>query len=195
MQMPIFLSHPTARCDLTVPGREHILLALRLQNEPEGRKYLGRYMPIGEKQEEEWFAKANSAPNDAVFMITLKDEPHTAIGMMGLHQIDWKNRRAITGAVILREHCNKGIGSSAKMLLLKWAFDDLGLNKIESRTIAFNGRSVAYSLRCGYREIGRLRQHHFRCGKWNDEIILEVYGREWRKLWKKFEAGTFHKKA
>jgi RimJ/RimL family protein N-acetyltransferase len=194
MQMPPFLTHANARCSLIVPGHAHIPLALRLQNEPESRQYLGRVMPIGEKQEAEWAERANTSANDAVFVIALKDKKRTPIGTMGLHRIDWVNRRATTGSVMLEDHCGKGFGSDAKMLLLNWAFNELGLRKIESRVLAFNGRSQAYSEKCGYKEVARLREHTLRRGAYHDEVILEVYVEEWRKLWEKFEAGTFCKK-
>ena len=55
---------------------------------------------------------------------------------MGLHTIDWKNRHATTGTFIGEEQWRgKCFGTHAKMLLLRWAFDELGLNKIESRAI------------------------------------------------------------
>ena len=194
MDMPTFLSHDRARCSLIVPGREHIDLALKLQNEPISRQYLARYFPIGMKQEEEWIDKANTSTSDAVFIIVNKDDHKTPIGIMGQHKIDWKNRRATTGAVMLEEYCGKGLGTDAKMLLLSWAFFELGLLKVESRVIAFNDRSQAYSRKCGYVQVGRLRRHQFRRGRYHDEIIMEVHGRGWRKLWKRFEKGTFHRK-
>lgn len=193
MKLPTFLSHKHARCSLIVPGREHIALALKLQNEPESRQYLARYFPIGVKQEEEWVDGANTSTSDAVFVIACKDELQTPIGMMGLHKIDWKNGRATTGAVMLEDYCGKGLGTDAKMLLLSWAFLELRLQKVESRTIAFNDRSQAYSRKCGYVEVGRLKRHHFRQGRYHDEILMEVYVRGWRKLWEQFEKGGFHK--
>ena len=193
MQMPPFLTHANARCSLIVPGRAHIPLALRLQNEPESRQYLGRAMPIGEKQELEWVERANTSDNNAVFVIALKDGKRTPVGTMGLHRIDWINRRAVTGAVMLEDHCNKGFGSDAKMLLLNWAFNELGLRKVESRVIAFNGRSKAYSEKCWYRVVARLREHTLRRGAFHDELILEAHANEWREAWKRFEAGAFCK--
>ena len=193
MNIPPFLTHAHARCSLVVPGSGHVPLALRLMNEPESRQYLGRVMPVGEKQEIEWAERANASADNAVFVIALNDEDRTPIGTMGLHRIDWVSRRATTGSVMLEEHCSKGYGSDAKMLLLNWAFNELGLRKVESRVLAFNGRSQAYSEKCGYRVVARLREHTLRHGAYRDELILEAYAEEWQAVWKKFEAGAFRK--
>ena len=80
------------------------------------------------------------------------------------------------------------------MLLLSWAFNEGGLNKVDSRVIANNQPSLAYCRKCGYAEVGRQKRHIFRHGVYLDEVILEVHTNEWQKLWKEFEAGTFSKK-
>lgn len=185
---PLFLKHDKLPACLMVPNNDHVGLFLKLQNEEESRQYLARYMPIGRKQETEWIEKANTSNSDAVFTITLNNTDLTPVGTMGLHRIDWKNRRGTTGAAMLEKHCGKGIGTAAKMLLLRWAFDELGLNKIESRVIAYNDRSRAYSEKCGYKVVGQLKDHHFRRGGWHDEILMEVHADKWRPLWNKYIA-------
>ena len=188
MTSPVFLKLEGKPACLMVPNNDHTGLFLKLQNEEESRQYLARYWPIGRKSETEWIDKANTSTADGVFTVALYPNL-IPVGAMGLHRIDWKNRRATTGTVLLEKHCGKGVGTCAKMLLLNWAFNELGLNKVESRVIAFNGRSMGYRTKCGYREVGRLKRHFFRRGAWHDEIILEVHASDWQPLWKKFQAG------
>lgn len=187
--MATFLDHPRSRAALIVPEREHIDLMLKLQNEEESRQYLMRYMPLTRGQEEEWLKGANS--QSQVFLIICAKPSLIPIGTMGLHALDMKNRRGLTGSCILSNYCGKGYGTDAKMLLLNWAFNELGLHKVESRVIAFNGRSKRYSEKCGYKETARLKEHNFRRGKWHDEVLMEVFAKEWRPLWKKFDARGF----
>lgn len=190
---PTFLKLDGLNACLLVPNNEHLGLFLKLQNEEVSRQYLARYWPIGRAQELEWLEKANRATTDAVFTVALYPEM-TPVGSMGLHRVDWKNRRATTGAVIIEKHCDKGVGTNAKMLLLSWAFLELGLTKVESRVIAYNKRSAAYSHKCGYEEVGRLKRHHFRKGAWHDEIVLEVHAKDWLPLWKKLTKQAAQKK-
>ncbi len=203
MNHAMFLDHPHSRAMLCVPYRRDAQLLMQWMNDPETRQYLMRYAPIMLEGEEKWLTEmahrsaSQHAITDAMFVIVAKNGSKGGgkrVGTMGLHKIDWKNRNAITGTVIGNKHYRgEGLASDAKMLLLNWAFNELGLNKVESRVIATNGRSLAYGAKCGYQEVGRLRRHVFRHGEYQDEVILEVHTKEWQELWKKFEAGTFRK--
>ncbi len=188
---PVFLDHPQSSSCLLVMGKEHADLIHSLQNDPETRQYLTRYIPETHAEVIEWIEKHDS--NNIVLTVATKPDK-TPIGTMGLHRIDWRNRRATTGAVLSLASCNKGYGSHAKMLLLAHAFLTLGLNKVESRAHATNERSIAYSKKCGYEEVARLRRHTFQNGEWIDEVILEVHASTWKPLWKQFEQGEFNKK-
>src|SRR3989344_8657502 len=121
---PIFLDHPNSSACLLVQGKEHLNLFLNTQNNPETREYLARYLPLTREDEEEWIKKAVSRDN--IHLAVAKKPCKTPIGSMGLHHIDWKNRHATTGAVLTTSHWGKGYGSDAKMLLLHYAFFELG---------------------------------------------------------------------
>lgn len=195
-----FCDHPHSCVSLRVPEKFDADLVLPWMNDTEIRRYTNRFAPIMREAEEAYFTRMAAgsekthAITDATFIIVNK-EPRKSIGVIGLHQIDWRNHRATTGTVIGEPSFrSKGLGADAKMLLLNWAFNELGLLKIESRVVAFNDRSQAYSRKCGYEEVGLLKRHHFRNGQWADEVIMEVHARKWRRLWKKFEEGNFRKK-
>jgi len=190
--VPIFLDHPKSRAALVVPGEEHLELMMKLQNEEESRQYLNRFMPLTLEQEREWLRKAVGA--DKLVLVVCEKKHMTPIGTMGMHAIDLKNRRGMTGTAILPAYCGMGYGTDAKMLLLTWAFNELGLQKVESRVIAFNGRSKRYSEKCGYKEITRLKKHWFRRGSWHDEILMEVFAKDWKPLWRQFCKGSFAQK-
>jgi RimJ/RimL family protein N-acetyltransferase len=155
-------------------------------NDPEVTQFLQAHMPMAETEERDWIENlANRKPHDIVVAI---EADGVFIGTMGLHGIDYKNRRATTGTLIgNKAYQGKGYGTEAKMLLLDYAFNELGLNKICSSVIAYNERSIRYSLKCGYREEGRLRKHLFRKGRYWDEVRLAVFRKDWLPHWKKFK--------
>jgi RimJ/RimL family protein N-acetyltransferase len=200
MKHIVFVDHKNSRSILAVPGKSHITLLTRWVNDPDIRQFLLRFSPLMLQGEEAWLSRMSegltgrNAFTDMMLLIIEKQTNHP-IGTIGLHQVDWKNRHALTGTLIGEKKLwGKGLGTDAKMLLLNWAFNELGLNSIESHVIEFNKRSAAYSIKCGYKEAGRLHQRHFRDGTYHDDILLEVLADEWRPLWKKFQEGTFHKK-
>lgn len=174
------------RVYLRPPMKSDIPRLLRWINDPEVNRFLGSYLPMLEQDEEEWFEELHKGKlHNMVFAIMLGE---THIGNMGIHRIDWKSRVATTGALIgEKDYWGKGYGSEAKMLLLNYAFNTLNLRKICSNVVAFNERSVGYSLRCGYQEEGRLRAQHYEHGAYWDEIRLAVFKEDWLPLWEEFK--------
>ncbi|MSU55562.1 MAG: N-acetyltransferase [Candidatus Taylorbacteria bacterium] len=162
-----------------------IPLAMKWMNDPEVSEFLNSHLPLTLKNEEEWYNGVSSDKNQAVFIIVVKDCP---IGIMGIHRINWFDRTATTGAVIgEKEYWGKGYGTDAKMILLDYAFNTLNLRKIFSSVIAFNKRSLQYSLHCGYVLEGRGRQEIFRKGRYWDRIILGLFKREWLPHWRSYK--------
>lgn len=151
-------------------------------NDPKVRHYLSTTMPLTEKQEEEWFEGLGKDESKIDLIIETKDGK--PIGLMGIHKIDWRSGVGTTGALIgEKEYWGQGYGTDAKMVLLDYAFNTLGLRKICSGAMAFNKRSIRYSLHCGYKVEGRLRRHTFRNGKFQDQIVLGVFRDEWLPIW------------
>lgn len=156
-------------------------------NDPEVTQYLAAYMPQYERNEEQWLERiAEHKDTDQVFaLVTVSGE---AIGIMGLHHINLKDGTATTGALIgEKRFWGKGYGSEAKMLLLDYAFNALNLRKICSSALAYNGRSVRYSKKCGYEEEGIRKAQFFKNGAYHDEILLAVFREKWLPHWKRFQ--------
>lgn len=154
-------------------------------NDPRVRQFLLTTMPLTEKQEEAWFESLGKDDKNIILVIETKDGK--PIGSMGIHRIDWRSGVGTTGALIGEtEYWGRGYGTDAKMVLLDYAFNTLGLRKICSDVFAFNKRSLRYSLHCGYKVEGRLRKHIFRNGKFHDKIVLGVFRDEWLPIWKHY---------
>jgi RimJ/RimL family protein N-acetyltransferase len=156
-------------------------------NNPDAYSFLLTTQPKGLEFQKEWIA-SKQKPNEkdiTVGICTLEGE---LIGTMGLHHIDHQNGTAVTGSVIFDEkNRNQGYGTDAKMVLLDYAFNLLGLHLVISRALGFNGRSAAYSQKCGYVVEARLRGRYVRFGQRYDEIILSVTRDEWLPLWEEYK--------
>jgi RimJ/RimL family protein N-acetyltransferase len=158
---------------------------MRWINDPEVNYFLSVYIPQTEAMEEEWFDGMGKDDKNIAFAIETLEGRH--IGNIGLHRINWKDRTATTGAVIgEKEFWGNGYGTDAKMLLLDFAFNTLGLEKVNSEVFEFNERSVNYSLKCGYVIEGRRRSQVFRHGRRWDIIQLGVLRKEWLIVWEKY---------
>ena len=73
----------------------------------------------------------------------------------------------------------KGIATEVMQLRTAFAFEQLNLHKLSSSYLDGNEASARAQARAGYREIGRMRDHCFRDGRWLDEIITEVLREDW----------------
>lgn len=178
---------PKTRIYLRPPEKSDLPFFVRSLNNENIAVFLQGHHMVMEMEEEEWFQNLPKRKDrNRVCSIVLK-ETHEVIGVIGLHEIDWINRTAITGTFIGKEELlGKGLGTEAKMLWLKHAFLTLNLRQIYSRAYAFNGRSISYSLKCGYKEIARYPDATFRNGEYHDMVHLMVTREMWEPLWQKF---------
>lgn len=146
-------------------------------NDQEIRKFIARSMPASEKNERDWLDRINKSENDLVaLMIQFKGVP---IGNIGL-DINWIERIGTVGILIgEKEYWGKGLGTDASMALIEYAFNTLNLRKIEWMAKAFNKRSIACALGCGFKVEGRLREEYFDEGRYWDQIVCGMFRREW----------------
>ena len=165
-------------------------LLQRWINDPKIRKYLTTYLPITTVDEANWLDKiAKKDPNNIHVAIMTKTE-NTLIGYMGLHGINYQHGTATTGAMIgEHSYIGKGYGFDAKMIFLYYAFNTLNLRKINSSAKSFNGRSVAYNLKCGYIKEGIRKGQFLHNRKPVDEVMLAATYETWLPKWKEYIKG------
>ncbi|MEK7634867.1 MAG: GNAT family protein [Patescibacteria group bacterium] len=167
-------------------SKEDVPTITRWINDPEVREFISATFPQTEKQEEEWVNKLGSDANNIVLAIETKDG--ILIGSMGMHKINYVYRTTTTGAIIgEKEYWGQGYGTDAKMQVLNYAFNTLNLQKVCSSVIAYNERSLRYSLHCGYIIEGRKRKQFFKNGEYWDEIDLGLFKEEWLPFWEKHQ--------
>lgn len=160
---------------------QDIPLLVRWMNDREVTHNLTACFPVQEQHEREWLESLHKQKGSKVVLMMVVDEG--PIGVMGLHRINWVDQTAVTGAFIgEKDMWGKGYGSEAKMLLLEYAFNTLGLRKVCSTVIEFNARSLGYNRKCGYVVEGRRVNQFYRNGRYWDEIQLAVFRESWLQL-------------
>lgn len=165
--------------DLRPIERADLPIIQRGINNPDIWQFLNSGLPKSLADEEKWLEGLVSKPNDIILAIVTKQGQ--LIGMTGLHHISWQHGHATAGAFI-GDHAfhGRGYGTDSLMTMLEYAFNTLGLRKVKSEVIGFNKRSLAHALKCGFRQIGRMRQHFFRRGRHWDMIMIEVFRPQWQ---------------
>ncbi len=161
--------------------REDIPLFLRWFNDPEIRQYLSMYMPVSADEEERWFERQMDRQDARILAIETVEGVH--IGNIGLHDLDWKNRNAQLGVVIgEKAYWGLGYGTDAIKALLRFAFDEMNLHRVQLRVFDFNERAIRCYRRCGFREEGRLRQELYRDGAYHDVLLMGILREEFHAL-------------
>jgi diamine N-acetyltransferase len=133
-------------------------MTLRWRNQDHIRKWFVHSEVISAEQHQEWFKQYLERDNDYVFIIEETRNFHKPVGQISLYNIDWKQRRADYGRLLIGEPNaqGKGIAKKANYLLLHYAFAILGLNKVELEVFTDNEPAIAIYRGCRFREVSEL---------------------------------------
>ena len=100
-------------------------------------------------------------------------------GVVGLHRIDWANRRTSIGYWIAETHEGKGLVTRACGGLLEYVFGELGLHHVEIACAPRNIRSCAIAERLGFQREGVLRQREWLYDHFVDHVVYGMLASEW----------------
>ena len=155
----------------------------RWMNDSEVTRFLegGRY-PLSMANERQWLDAAmttRSGFSDVLLAIETRDGG-VHIGNAGLHEASPEHRTAKLGIVIgEKDYWSKGYGTDTVRALLRFAFEQMNLNRVELGTFDFNERAQACCRKCGFVEEGRRREDRFIDGRYCDLVIMGILRREW----------------
>ena len=112
---------------------------------------------------------------------TLADD--RLIGLIGLYTVFWPPHEAFMGIQIgERDFWGKGYGTDALRVLLRYAFDELNLQRISLGVLEGNERAMRSYEKCGFRYEGRERQAWTYDGRRWDEIYMGLLHAEWHAM-------------
>jgi len=151
-------------------------------NDAEIQRLLGGWhFPTSMADQRAWLAGLNCRSNDQRFAI---DAPGVGlIGTANLVNIDWKNGTAFHGVMIgQREQRGRGLGRDTVAAVMRYAFEELRLEHLDTDIIEHNAASLAtYVDRCGWEVQGRKPGWYFREGWRWDKLILGVSAAQYRE--------------
>jgi|JI9StandDraft_1071089.scaffolds.fasta_scaffold298408_1 RimJ/RimL family protein N-acetyltransferase len=142
----------------------------------------GWHFPTSMEDQRRWYAGLSASSRDQRFAIDTTE--HGLIGTANLVDIDWKNRNAFHGMLLGdKEIRGKGYGQDTVMSIMRYAFEELGLERLDGSMIEYNEASLGLYLgKCGWKEEGRQRNWYFRKDRYWDRIMVGVTRTDNRKL-------------
>jgi RimJ/RimL family protein N-acetyltransferase len=147
----------------------------RWSNDPLIQAGLGRtHFPVSKAALQGWVETFRYDSTDQRFIVDANGAG--AVGLVTLTDINWKDRNAFHGVLIgERRHQRKGYARDAVLTIMSYAFEELGLERLDTTIVEFNTASLGLHVeKCGWSEEGRKRRATFRRGRFWDVVVLGV---------------------
>lgn len=137
-------------------------------NQEDFARLLGRSLPVTRSEHEAWYCSQVKSSGTVLFAVETHQEG-TYLGNVWLHNIHWVNRNAELRILLGAPNCQgKGYGTRACKLLLRFAFEKLGLHKVYLYVSAVNPRAARAFEKAGFQEEGILKDEFFVDGSFVD---------------------------
>ena len=135
--------------------------------------------PLGRSAVRRLFEEREMSTTDDSFAIHVEGngDPVGVISLMGISQA---NRSADLSVIVGDpEYRHHGHGTGAIGLIVRYAFEELGLNRVGLSVFEFNEAAISTYERLGFRREGRLRQAVRRADGFHDAVLMSVLRDEW----------------
>lgn len=149
-------------------------------NEPEiSNLVVGWSFPISNYEQQKWYEKVINDKLNLRFTVVDK-ETDIAVGMVTLTSIDWKNRNAFHGIKLSNSRkYKKGTGTDSVMTLMKYAFEELQMHRLNGSFIEYNKVSQALYKKCGWSIDGIQKEAIYRNGQYHDKLLASILRKDY----------------
>ena len=155
--------------------RDDLPLLQKWANDPEICSMIGGWhFPTNMNDQNKWFDSLNVQSLNQRFAIEVPESG--LLGTANLVDINWKDRNAFHGILIGDQNArNKGYAADTIFAIMKYAFDELGLNRLDTTIIAYNVNSInLYTKKCGWTQEGVQKDWYFRNGSYCDRLWFGI---------------------
>ncbi len=149
--------------------------------DPETLRMTGSHLGVGTLAgAEEWYAtRANE--HDRIDLSIIERSTGLWAGEVVLNHLDTHNLSCGFRILLARpSFYGKGLGTEATRLVLGYAFETVGVNRIELEVYDFNPRARHVYEKVGFRVEGTKRQALRWDGEWVDAHLMSILASEWQ---------------
>lgn len=150
------------------------------------RAHLRRFLPWldstrGAADIDAFRLRALAQERDGIGLTRMIEHAAAIRGIVGFNHIDLFNRRAELGYWIDRTLEGRGVCRQACSVVIRYAFDELDLNRISIAAAVDNRRSRALAERLGFTQEGVRREAEWLYDHFVDHAMYGLLRREWRE--------------
>ena len=125
-----------------------------------------------------WANRERVAGRYACFAI-VPDGYDTAVGLFQVRQLEPSFETAEWGFALASEFWGSGLFVAGSQLVINFAFETLGVHRLEARAAVQNGRGNGALRKLGAVQEGVLRKSFFRGGKYLDQALWTILDDDW----------------
>ena len=103
------------------------------------------------------------------------------IGTCTLAHASAIHQRCEIGFALRQTHWGKGLGSEAVGAVIDFAFETVGMHRIEADVDPRNDRSLRLLERFGFEREGLLRERYYLHGERQDTVLMGLLRKNWRR--------------
>lgn len=137
--------------------------------------------PYTEKDARAFFAEQEDLRRqgeELSFALTEPSDDEVVLGGGSLYDIDLANGRAAVGYWLAAQARGRGVATHAVRLVARWAFEELGIARLELTCGPDNQASQRVAERCGFTRKGVLRSHLPFKGARRDTVVFSLLAGE-----------------
>lgn len=151
-------------------------------NDPEMEHLVvGWALPVSAYAQEKWFENNYNTRDNFRFVIETSEDG--AVGIATLTGLDWKNRKATHGIKLSNKlFRTKGIGTDSVMAIMRYAFDELQLNRLDGSWFSDNIPSKNMYMKCGWVVEGVRRDYIFKNNEYKNLEVVGILKSEYHAL-------------
>ncbi|MEW6320050.1 MAG: GNAT family protein [Acidobacteriota bacterium] len=129
----------------------------------------------------EWVDREREAGNYVCFAV-VPDGAEVAIGLFQVRTLEPGFGTAEWGFALGSPYWGRGVFTDAARLVLDFAFEVLGVHRMEARAAVANGRGNGALRKLGAVQEGVLRRAFLRHGQYHDQVLWSILAEDWRFL-------------
>ena len=160
--------------------RDAVPFAQAFRDDPHLAAAIGVEEEPGEEQLRERFVADALRPPGGAIQLAVADAAIDAfLGTIIPHSYNERHGRIEVGFWLVRDARGRGVGSRAVTLAVSWAFQALGVARVEMTTLPDNAGALALAAALGFTREGVMRSRNFERGRRVDVVMLGVLRDEW----------------
>ncbi|MGW2521144.1 GNAT family N-acetyltransferase [Streptomyces sp. NPDC001617] len=125
-----------------------------------------------------WYGSRATQPDRLDLAVTAPDTGEL-LGEVVLHEWDAAARSCTFRTLIGPRGRGRGVGTEATRLVVGYAFEQLGLHRVQLEAYGHNHRALRVYEKVGFVVEGVRREVRVRDGEWVDEVLMAVLDHEW----------------